>query len=178
MKDYYSELKAHAKEWDLESLDKKIDSLKDDPIGIQRLYNDTKKSSKWGKKNLIQKESKMKRSELAEFIKEEIRSVLNEESPEDAKKYADEMERAAAASDKIKANLGEEMDDDEADKAASAGAKKEPLGKLATKMAQNQKEMKSVLAKYKKAEGTEKEKHLARLKDLTKIKKELEKLLQ
>ena len=59
MKDYYSELKAHAKEWDLESLDKKIDSLKDDPIGIQRLYNDTKKSSKWGKKNLIQKESKI-----------------------------------------------------------------------------------------------------------------------
>ena len=101
----------------------------------------------------------------------------NEESPEDAKKYADEMERAAAASDKIKANLGEEMDDDEADKAASAGAKKEPIGKLATKMAQNSKEMKSVLAKYKKAEGAEKDKHLARLKDLTKIKKELESLL-
>ncbi len=37
--------------------------------------------------------------------------------------------------------------------------------------------MKSVLAKYKKAEGEEKEKQLARLKELTKIKKELEKML-
>lgn len=189
--------------------------------------------------------NKMKRSELTEFIKEEIVSVLNEESPEDAKKYADEMERAAVASDKIKANLGEDtvsegtwssgtyteigrfiqdiknlkdkyynivgnddvfdgldraelsaremmidapenrsdlneddMDDDEMDKAAAKGAKREPLGKLATKMAQNSKEMKSVLSKYKKAEGSEKDKHLARLKDLTKIKKELENLLQ
>ena len=48
-------LKSHAKEWDLKTLDGKIESLKDDPTGIQRLYNDTKKSSKWGKKNLIQK---------------------------------------------------------------------------------------------------------------------------
>lgn len=177
MKDYYSELKAHAKEWDLESLDKKINSLKDDPVGIQRLYNDTKKSSKWGKKNLIQKESKMKKSELTEFIKEEIRSVLTEESQEvkDTKELTAATKELAKA--KKEAGLAEEMDDEEADKAAAKGAKKEPLGKLATKMAQNSKEMKSVLAKYKKAEGAEKDKHLARLKDLTKIKKELEKLL-
>jgi hypothetical protein len=37
--------------------------------------------------------------------------------------------------------------------------------------------MKNVLAKYKKAEGSEKEKHLERLKELTKIKKELESAL-
>ncbi len=74
-------------------------------------------------------------------------------------------------------NEVEDMDDDEMDKKASKGAKKEPLGKLAKKMAENKKEMQSVLAKYKKAEGEEKEKHLARLKELTKIKKELEKML-
>jgi hypothetical protein len=74
-------------------------------------------------------------------------------------------------------NEVEDMDDDEMDKAATKGAKKEPIGKLATKMAENNKEMKSVLAKYKKAEGEEKEKQLARLKELTKIKKELEKML-
>ena len=37
--------------------------------------------------------------------------------------------------------------------------------------------MKSILVKFKKAEGDEKEKHLKRLKELTKIKKELEKSL-
>jgi len=171
-------LKSHAKEWDLKTLDGKIESLKDDPTGIQRLYNDTKKSSKWGKKNLIQKESKMKRSELTEFIKEEIRSVLSESTEEEVEKT---QELTAATKElakaKKEAGLAEEMDDDEMDKAASAGAKREPIGKLATKMTQNSKEMKSVLAKYKKAEGAEKDKHLARLKDLTKIKKELEKLL-
>ena len=74
--------------------------------------------------------------------------------------------------------LNEDIDDEvEADKAASKGAKKEPLGKLAKKLAETEKEMKSVLVKFKKAEGAEKEKHLKRLKELTKIKKELEKSL-
>ena len=190
--------------------------------------------------------NKMKRSELTEFIKEEIVSVLNEESPEDIKaktdaqaelnkelektqdlmkeedtvsegtwssgtyteigrfiqdiknlkdKYYnivgnddvfDGLDRAELSAREMmidapenRSDLNEDgMDDDEMDKAAAKGAKREPLGKLATKMAQNSKEMKSVLSKYKKAEGSEKDKHLARLKDLTKIKKELENLLQ
>tara|TARA_B110000444_G_C18794365_1_gene574087 strand:+ start:338 stop:856 length:519 start_codon:yes stop_codon:yes gene_type:complete len=74
-------------------------------------------------------------------------------------------------------SLNEDMDDDEADKAASKGAKKEPIGKISKKLGETQKEMKSVLVKFKKAEGGEKEKHLERLKELTKIKKELEKSL-
>lgn len=75
-------------------------------------------------------------------------------------------------------NLNEDIDDeDEADKAASKGAKKEPIGKVSKKLGETQKEMKSVLVKFKKAEGAEKEKHLERLKELTKIKKELEKSL-
>ena len=199
------------------------------------------------------KGNKMKRSELTEFIKEEIVSVLSESTEEEVEKT---KELTAATKElakaKEEAGISEEMDDDEADtvsegtwssgtsneigrfiqdiknlkdkyynivgnddvfdgldraelsakemmidapenrsdlneddmdddemdKAAAKGAKREPLGKLATKMAQNSKEMKSVLSKYKKAEGSEKDKHLARLKDLTKIKKELESLLQ
>jgi len=74
--------------------------------------------------------------------------------------------------------LEEDIDDeDEADKAASKGAKKEPIGKISKKLGETQKEMKSVLVKFKKAEGAEKEKHLKRLKELTKIKKKLEKSL-
>ena len=74
--------------------------------------------------------------------------------------------------------LNEDIDDEvEADKAASKGAKKEPIGKISKKLGETQKEMKSVLVKFKKAEGAEKEKHLKRLKELTKIKTELEKSL-
>tara|TARA_Y100000389_G_scaffold163305_1_gene166501 strand:- start:713 stop:1507 length:795 start_codon:yes stop_codon:yes gene_type:complete len=197
------------------------------------------------------KGNKMKRSELTEFIKEEIISVLSESTEEEVEKtkeltaatkeLAKAKEEAGISEDmdggKLKypeegevvfyegephevmrivrhndgqgpriyirpkeesAILGKldtfwvrpgdiegtdlreenkEMTDAEKDKAATKGAKKEPIGKLATKMAENNKEMKSVLSKYKKAEGEEKEKQLARLKELTKIKKELEKML-
>tara|TARA_R110000822_G_scaffold149056_8_gene288156 strand:+ start:1573 stop:2103 length:531 start_codon:yes stop_codon:yes gene_type:complete len=176
----------------------------------------------------------MKQSDLKEYIKEEIISVLSEDTKEDiedtkeltaatkeladAKKdlvneyenigLADIEEMGYEAGENLfsqirdkfqntpdfKAyfegikqgfldNLGsydlnEDIDDDaEADKAASKGAKKEPLGKLAKKLAETEKEMKSILVKFKKAEGDEKEKHLKRLKELTKIKKELEKSL-
>lgn len=122
----------------------------------------------------------MKKTELYKAIKEEIIAVLSEADPEDITAQQDlnkELENTKTLAGELGDALSEEMDDDEMDKAASAGAKKEPLGKLAKKMAENKKEMQSVLAKYKKAEGEEKEKHLARLKELTKIKKELEKML-
>ena len=176
----------------------------------------------------------MKQSDLKEYIKEEIISVLSEDTKEDiedtkeltaaTKELADakkdlvnEYENIGLADieemgyevgedlfsqirDKFQNtpdfkayfsgikqgfldNLGsyslnEDIDDEEeADKAASKGAKKEPLGKLSKKLGETQKEMKSVLVKFKKAEGAEKDKHLKRLKELTKIKKELEKSL-
>lgn len=122
----------------------------------------------------------MKKTELYKAIKEEIIAVLSEADQEDITAQQDlnkELENTKTLAGELGDALSEEMDDDEMDKAASAGAKKEPLGKLAKKMAENKKEMQSVLAKYKKAEGKEKEKHLARLKELTKIKKELEKML-
>ena len=47
----------------------------------------------------------------------------------------------------------------------------------ATKLAETAKELKSTLNLYKKAEGEEKQKHLKKLKELTNIKKELERAL-
>jgi len=173
----------------------------------------------------------MKQSDLKEYIKEEIISVLSETATDDdienqkelnkelekTKELVSEYENIGLADieemgyeagenlfsqirDKFQNtpdfkayfgglkqgfldNLGsyslnEDIDDeDEADKAASKGAKKEPIGKISKKLGETQKEMKSVLVKFKKAEGDEKEKHLKRLKELTKIKQELEKSL-
>ena len=73
--------------------------------------------------------------------------------------------------------LNEEEDDDMDKKATSAAKKGDSVSKLASKLQQTTKEMKSVVKKWKNAEGAEKEKLTNRLKELTKIKKELEGLL-
>jgi gas vesicle protein len=71
-----------------------------------------------------------------------------------------------------------EEDDDEMDKKASVAAKKgDSVSKIANKLQQTTKEMKQVVKKWKTSEGAEKEKLKNRLRDLTKIKKELEGLL-
>ena len=73
----------------------------------------------------------------------------------------------------------DEMGDDEMDKAAVKGAKKgDSVTKLANKLGENAREMKSLVKKYKDAVEPEKSELIARLKELTKIKKELESLLQ
>ena len=75
-------------------------------------------------------------------------------------------------------SIREEDDEDEMDKKASKAAKKgDSVSKIANKLQQTVKEMKQVVRKYKDAEEPEKSKLLARLKELTKIKKELEGLL-
>ena len=56
--------------------------------------------------------------------------------------------------------------------------KGEPLSKIGYKLADTQKEMKRVVKKYSAAEGDEKEKLKDRLRELNKIKKELESLLE
>ena len=72
----------------------------------------------------------------------------------------------------------EEMDDEEMDKQATSAAQKgDSISKTASKLGEITREMKSVVNQYKKSEEPEKSKHLARLKELTKIKKELEALL-
>tara|TARA_R110002073_G_scaffold167845_5_gene324646 strand:- start:421 stop:897 length:477 start_codon:yes stop_codon:yes gene_type:complete len=81
-------------------------------------------------------------------------------------------------------NGGEDMafesvneEDDEEKEPTSSQLKKEPLSKIGYKLADTQKEMKQVVKKWKNSEGGEKQKLTDRLRELTKIKKELEGLL-
>ena len=70
------------------------------------------------------------------------------------------------------------FEDDEDKEPTAAQLKKEPISKIGYKLADTQKEMKRVVKKWKDAEGSEKEKLTDRLRELTKIKKELESLLE
>ena len=76
-------------------------------------------------------------------------------------------------------SIREEEDDDvEMDKKASKAAKKgDSVSKIANKLGETTNQMKKLVRKYKDAEEPEKSKMLTRLKELTKIKKELEGLL-
>ena len=72
----------------------------------------------------------------------------------------------------------EQVEDDEEKEPTASQLKKEPLSKIGYKLADTQKEMKKVVKKWKDAEGDEKAKLTDRLRELTKIKKELESLLE
>ena len=69
-------------------------------------------------------------------------------------------------------------EDDEDKEPTKSQLKNEPISKIGYKLADTQKEMKQVVKKWKDAEGDEKEKLKDRLRELTKIKKELESLLE
>ena len=100
----------------------------------------------------------MKRSELAEYIKETIVDVLTEATPEDVKaqkEYNQALERTAALEKEIDAIQKESVN---------------------PKLKETIKEMKSTVKKWKLAEGEDKDKLFTRLKELTKIKNELESL--
>ena len=73
--------------------------------------------------------------------------------------------------------MTEDIDDDDMEPSNKDISKKDPVAKIATKLSATDKEMKTVVNKWKKSEGVEKADLLKRLKDLTKIKKELEGLL-
>jgi len=122
----------------------------------------------------------MKRSEFKDYIKETIVELLSEEGvkPEDAKTYADEMKRAADEAERLQQALTTEDIDDE-DKAAQQATvdSTDSVSVVSRKLQDTTKEMKATVNQWKKAEGKEKERLLARLKELTKIKKELEGLL-
>jgi hypothetical protein len=124
----------------------------------------------------------MKKSELKASIKETIVELLSEVSSDDVenqKDYNAELEKTAQLSKE--AGLTEEEDEDDEDvmdkKASKAAKKGDSITKLANKLQQTTKEMKTVVNKWKDAEGSEKEKLTNRLRELTKIKKELEGLL-
>lgn len=151
----------------------------------------------------------MKKSELKQLIKEEIISLLSEET---FAGKASEVEltknpkfsslNAQAKSDSlIKLRAGgsvtlEEKDEEDVDvkddwnKYEDDGSEefdKEPtskdlkkgdsITKIANKLSETTSEMKRLAKKWKDAQGAEKDKLFNRMKELTKIKKELEKLL-
>lgn len=118
----------------------------------------------------------MKKSEFKEYIKNEIVEILSEISDVDAQKeYNAELEKTIALSKE--AGLAEDIDDDDMEPSTAALKKGDSVAKIATKLSATDKEMKTVVNKWKKSEGAEKEEFLKRLKTLTKIKKELEGLL-
>ena len=121
----------------------------------------------------------MKKSDFRDYIKETIVELLSEENvnPEDAKEYADEMKRAADEAERLQKTLSEDVDDDMAEPSAADLGKGDSVSVISRKLQDTTKEMKATVSQWKKAEGEEKERLLARLKELTKIKKELEGLL-
>jgi enoyl-CoA hydratase/carnithine racemase len=128
----------------------------------------------------------MKRKELEEYIKSEIMEILTESTEEEIAKTKELTKSIEDLEDaKKKAGLIDEvdeddnMDDEEMDKKAAKSAKKskDSVSTISKKLADNASEMKTVVKKWKSSEEPEKSKHLSRLKELTKIKQELEKLL-
>lgn len=123
----------------------------------------------------------MKKSEAKEYIKELIISELTEVDV-DPKAGAVVMKKGSNPTDikkltaqGIDVELKEEEDDMEPtakDIAANAS-----IAKLQSKYTDVVKQMKSVLNQYKSAEGSEKQKYVDQLKGLTKLKKELEAMI-
>jgi len=127
----------------------------------------------------------MKRSELKSYIKEQILSTLEEATITTADKYKDVKRQADKDEDIIVVDKSElaEQDDDETDKAAAKGAKKavgksKRLDAKIKALKTIEADMKSILNKYKKAEGEEKDKFKDQLKSKTALKKETEKEIE
>ena len=145
------------------------------------------------KKELAQAGLNKELEKTAELTKENVNESLNPEILRALDRFIKAMAKRYGYSERdavfaIKAamkqrdsdgvNENEDMDDVEMDKKASSAAKKgDSVSKIANKLGETTKEMKSVVKKYKDSKEPEKGKLLARLKELTKIKKELEGLL-
>tara|TARA_R110002051_G_scaffold77621_2_gene141046 strand:+ start:499 stop:858 length:360 start_codon:yes stop_codon:yes gene_type:complete len=119
----------------------------------------------------------MNKSELKNTIKEEIIDILEAVSQDDVKTQKDyNAELAKTAELQKSMGIDEEMDDDDKEPTKSQ-LKGDGIAFLATKLQQTTKEMKSIVNKWKTSEGQEKEYLTDRLRELTKIKKELESAL-
>lgn len=149
----------------------------------------------------------MKKSEFKAQIKEEIIDILEAATQDDVKAQQDynaELAKTAELEKSMGLDEGDDQDDgyvnhtyndsvidkynvpveptavfeEDEDEPKAKDLKGEPLSKIGYKLADTQKEMKRVVKKYSAAEGDEKEKLKDRLRDLNKIKKELESLLE
>ena len=117
----------------------------------------------------------MKKSEFKKAIKEEIIEILSEaETADDINDKAKAQAELNKELEKTK-ELTSEADDDEP---TTSQLKGDSVSKLGNKLKQTTAEMKRVVKKWKDAEGAEKAKLTDRLRELTKIKKEIESLLQ
>jgi len=117
----------------------------------------------------------MKLSELKNFIRENIISTLSEDTDAEIAKT---KELTAAVQDLEAAKKEAGIEEDEDKEPSKADLKKtKGLAKAKEELALLTREMKSLARKYSKAEGLEKEKLLNTLKSKTKLKKELESIL-
>ena len=118
----------------------------------------------------------MKKSEAKEYIKELIIAELSEASatPDDVKNQS-LLNKELEKTKNLMADLVKEEEEEEPtakDIAANAS-----IAKLQSKYSEIVKQMKSVVNKYKSAEGAEKQKYVDQLKGLTKLKKEIEAMI-
>jgi hypothetical protein len=124
----------------------------------------------------------MKKSELKSYIKEMIVSELTEvdtdktrgtvvmpkaSNPTDIKKLT-----AQGVDIELKEDDMEDVEPTAKDIAANSS-----IAKLKSKYEEVTKQMKAVVNNYKSAEGAEKDKYVAQLKNLTKLKKEIEAMI-
>ena len=113
----------------------------------------------------------MKRSDLSKQIKEMIVDVLQEATIETSPEDLAKVKASADKDDVIK------VTEEEKEPTAKDIKKSDSVSNISRKLQATTKEMQSLVNKWKKSEGEEKERLLVRLKDLTKIKKELEGLV-
>jgi len=124
----------------------------------------------------------MKKSELKSYIKEMIVSELTEVDTDKTRgtvvmpKTTNPTDIKKLTAQGVDIELKEE-DMDDAEPTASDIAANASIAKLKSKYEEVTKQMKAVVNKYKSAEGAEKDKYVAQLKNLTKLKKEIEAMI-
>jgi len=124
----------------------------------------------------------MKKSELKEYIKEMIVSELTEVDTDKTRgtvvmpKASNPADIKKLTAQGVDIELKEE-DMDDMEPTASDIAANASIAKLKSKYEEVTKQMKAVVNKYKSAEGAEKDKYVAQLKNLTKLKKEIEAMI-
>ena len=124
----------------------------------------------------------MKKSELKSYIKEMIVSELTEVDTDKTRgtvvmpKASNPADIKKLTAQGVDIELKEE-DMDDMEPTAKDIAANSSIAKLKSKYEEVTKQMKAVVNKYKSAEGAEKDKYVAQLKNLTKLKKEIEAMI-
>ena len=124
----------------------------------------------------------MKKSEFKSYIKEMIVSELTEVDTDKTRgtvvmpKASNPADIKKLTSQGVDIELKEE-DMDDMEPTAKDIAANSSIAKLQSKYSEVVKQMKAVVNKYKSAEGAEKDKYVTQLKNLTKLKKEIEAMI-